>query len=240
VVKYLVDAKWNVSKNVKILVTKKNFLSQENFDLSCINNRYVSTKKNRDLINNILPSKPYYMKQVHGKKVIYLDDSEKLSHVCDGLITRKKNRVISILTADCVPIVISSICGSIICVLHVGRKGAQYNIIDNAFKVLKRYNYVYEAWIGPAISQEYYLVDDNIRKLFLDYSSDYSIFFDKNKINNRLFNMNLIGITSYQLRTNGVNKVTFSELCTVKNSNDYYSYRYNSDKKRFGTFVWSE
>ena len=138
------------------------------------------------------------------------------------------------------PIVISSICGSIICVLHVGRKGAQYNIVENAFKVLKKYNYIYEAWIGPAISQEYYLVDENIRKLFLDCNSDYSIFFDKNKINKKLFNMNLIGIASYQLKTNGVNKIAFSELCTVKNNNDYYSYRINSDKKRFGTFVWSE
>ena len=52
--------------------------------------------------------------------------------------------------------------------------------------------------------------------------------------------MNLIGIASYQLKTNGVNKIAFSELCTVKNNNDYYSYRINSDKKRFGTFVWSE
>ena len=154
--KYFVDAKWNVSKNVKILVTKKNFLSQENFDLSCTNNKYASAKESRQLINSILPSKPYYMKQIHGKKVVYLDDSEKLSHVCDGLITKKKNRVISVLTADCMPIVISSICGSIICVLHVGRKGAQYNIVENAFKVLKKYNYIYEAWIGPAISQEYY------------------------------------------------------------------------------------
>ena len=82
--KYLVDAKWNVSKNVKILVTKKNFLSQENFDLSYTNNKYVSAKESRQLINSILPSKPYYMKQIHGKKVVYLDDSEKLSHVCDG------------------------------------------------------------------------------------------------------------------------------------------------------------
>ena len=76
--KYLVDAKWNVSKNVKILVTKKNFLSQENFDLSYTNNKYVSAKESRQLINSILPSNPYYMKQIHGKIDVYLDDSEKL------------------------------------------------------------------------------------------------------------------------------------------------------------------
>tara|TARA_B100001778_G_scaffold72063_1_gene57409 strand:- start:197 stop:919 length:723 start_codon:yes stop_codon:yes gene_type:complete len=239
-VKYLVDVKWNVSKNVKILVTKKNFFSRKNFDLSCANSNYLKIKENRDLINNILPSKPYYMKQVHGNKVISLEDKGKFSHVCDGLITRKKNQVISILTADCMPIVISSTCGSIVCALHVGRKGAQYNIIGNALQILNQYNYVYEAWIGPAISKKYYLVDYNIRNLFVDYNSNYSIFFNESIENNTLFNMDLVGIASYQLKNNGVNKISFSELCTVENYKDYYSYRYKLDKKRFGTFVWFE
>ncbi len=238
--KYLVDPKWNVSKDVKILVTKKNFLARENFNLSFINNKYLDTKENRDCLNNILPSIPFYMKQIHGKNVIILDKSEKISHVCDGVITREKNQVISILTADCIPVVISSICGSVICALHVGRKGAQYNIIKNACKILNKYNYEYQAWIGPAISKKYYLVDEKIIKLFLDYNTDYGVFFNQSTANKGLFNMDLIGIASYQLDSNGVNKISLSELCTVENSNDYYSYRHKLDNKRFGTFIWSE
>ncbi len=225
---------WNVSKDVKILVTKKNF------NLSYVKNRYISTKKNRDYLNNIFPGIPYYIKQVHGKKVIFLEDKKKLCHVCDGVITKQKNQVISLLTADCIPIVISSLCGNIICALHVGRKGVEYNIIDNAFKMLKKYNYIYNAWIGPAISKKHYLVDHHIKNSFHNIDSQYSSFFCQNETNEKLYHMDLIGIAAYQLSKNYVDKISFSGLCTVKNNDDYYSYRLNSDSKRFGTFVWSE
>jgi|TARA_B100000902_G_scaffold168655_1_gene163308 YfiH family protein len=232
--------KWNVSDNVKILVTDKNFLSKKDFNLSYTNNNYSITKKNRECLSNILPSTPHYIKQVHGKKIIYLDERKAISHVCDGIITKTKNRVISVLTADCIPVVISSLCGSIICILHVGRKGAEYNIINSAFKILKEYNYVFEAWIGPAISKNYYLVDIYIKNLFEHIDSQYSRFFYRNHADERFFHMDLIGIVSYQLKNNGVKNISYSELCTVKNNNNYYSHRLNSDPKRFGTFVWFE
>ena len=231
---------WDVTKDVKILVTKKNFQSKKNFNLSYGKNKYIGTKNDRDYLNNIFPSIPYYIKQVHGNKVICLDDNKKLSYVCDGIITKQKNKVISVLTADCIPIVISSLCGNVICILHVGRKGAEYNIIDNAFKILKKYNYVYNAWIGPAISKKYYLVDNYIKNLFLNIDSQYSSFFCQHNTNEKLYHMDLIGIASYQLSKNHVDKIVLSDLCTVKNNSDYYSYRLNSDSKRFGTFVWSE
>ena len=69
-----VSAKWNVASNVKILVTKKNFLSKKNFNLSFMNNKYPEIKNNREYLNKLLPSSPHYIKQVHGNKVINLDN----------------------------------------------------------------------------------------------------------------------------------------------------------------------
>ena len=36
---------WNVSKSVKVLVTRKNFLDRENFNLAISNNSYERTKR---------------------------------------------------------------------------------------------------------------------------------------------------------------------------------------------------
>ena len=230
---------WNVSGSIKILVTKKNFSSKKDFNISFSGkNKYEETRNNIDfLMDNFLPSKPYFIKQAHGKKVIDLDKNFFKSCVADGLVTRKRKQVISILTADCMPIVISSICGSIICVLHVGRKGAEFNIIESAFKILKNYNYSFEAWIGPCISKNYYIVDENIKKKFISIDKKYEEFFFEN---NKDLHMDLSGIATYQLKENNVDNIYYSGLCTVKDCKDFYSFRKFSDEKRFGTFVWIE
>ncbi|MBT3519677.1 MAG: peptidoglycan editing factor PgeF [Gammaproteobacteria bacterium] len=230
---------WNVSDSIKILVTKKSFSPKKDFNISFSGkNKYEETKKNIDfLTDNFLPSEPYFIKQIHGEKVIDLDRNIFQSYVADGLVTSKKKQVISILTADCMPIVISSICGSIICVLHVGRKGLEFNIIESAFKILKNYNYSFEAWIGPSISKDYYLVDESIKKIFVSIDKKYEEFFLKNSNN---LHMDLSGIATYQLKKNNVNNIYYSGLCTVKDCKDLYSFRKFSDEKRFGTFVWIE
>ena len=228
---------WNVPDSIKILVSKKSFSSKNDFNISFYGkNNYEEAYKNINfLMNNFLPSRPHFTKQVHGKKVIDLNKNILPSYVADGLITSKKKQVVSILTADCMPIVISSTCGNIICVLHVGRKGLEFNIIENAFSILNNYNYSYEAWIGPSISKDFYLVDNNIKNTFVNLNEKYEDFFSRN--NNNVY-MDLSGIAAFQLKENKVDNVYYSGLCTFKNSKDFYSFRKFSDVKRFGTFVW--
>ena len=233
-----ININWNVSDLVKVVVTTKKFLSKKNFNISYTGNEYNKTKEDIDfLADNILPGYPIFVKQAHGKKIVNLDEKRTYSHVADGIITSKKNQVIAIQTADCMPIVISSVCGSIICILHAGRKGVEYNIVSSAFEILKKYDYSYEAWIGPSISKEHYIVDKNIKKSFININKEYENFFSKN---NNKFNMDLLGIVSVQLKENNVKNIFYSDLCTVKNKNIFYSYRNSSDTKRFGTFVWIE
>tara|TARA_B100000035_G_scaffold307599_1_gene311083 strand:- start:189 stop:905 length:717 start_codon:yes stop_codon:yes gene_type:complete len=228
---------WNVSNSVKVLVTKKNFLNRKNFNLAISNNSYERTKENiKMLCDSCLPSQPIFIKQAHGKKIINLNKNP-LSCVGDGIITSNKNQVISVLTADCMPIIISSIGGEVVCILHVGRKGAQFNIINNAFKILNKYKYEYEAWIGPSITKDYYLVDSEIKNSFLDLDSQYSSFFSKY---NNMYKMDLVGIATFQLSSNKIKNIFFSNLCTVKNNDEFFSHRKNNDNGRFGTFVWIE
>ncbi len=231
--KKYVDIGWNVSKSVKVLFTTRNFFSKKDFNISYFNDNYNEIFLNRKkLIEIMLPNNPNFIKQIHGNKIINLDNKKINSYTADGLITSRKNNVISVLTADCMPIVISSVCGSIICILHVGRKGLMYNIIEEAIKILGAYNYTYEAWIGPSISKDYYQVDKDIYEKFISIDSNYQQFFD-NK-----FNMDIKGIACYQLNSNNVRNIYSSEYCTVANNDLFYSYRKSKDIMRFGTFVW--
>ncbi len=232
-----VDIGWNVSNCVKVLFTTRNFFSQKDFNISYLNDDYKKIFLNRKkLVETILPNNPNFIKQIHGNKVINLDKKNINPYTADGLITTKKNNVISVLTADCMPIVISSVCGSIICILHVGRKGLMYNIIEKAIKILATYNYTYEAWIGPSVSKNYYQVDKNIREKFISIDNNYQKFFFG--LNNNKFNMDIKGIACFQLNSNNIRNIYSSEYCTVTHNDLFYSYRKSKDIQRFGTFVW--
>lgn len=235
----IIKPKWCVPKSVKVLVTTREFLSIQNFNISYANNnKFYKTLVNRNKLLSILPSKPIFIKQAHGVKVINRDDKNETSYVADGIISTRKNEVLSILTADCIPIVISSTCGNLVCILHVGRKGVEFNIIKNAFNKLSKYNYEFAAWIGPCISSEFYLVDVSIKNLFKNINIEYEKFFSKSK--DSLFSMDLVGIASLQLKQCNVKKIYLSNLCTYKNKDFLYSYRDFHDHRRFGTFVWIE
>ena len=66
---------------------------------------------------------------------------------------------------------------------------------------------------------------------------NYVDFFKQSNSKN-IFNMDLIGIASFQLAKNNVDNISYSNLCTVENNDDFYSHRYTSSKERFGTYVW--
>ena len=236
----LIKPEWGVSDRVKILVTTRNFFSQDDFNISFANNNnFKNTRDNiTNLQNNFLPSHPFFVKQAHGRKIINLDTKKIHSYVADGIITSQKNQVISIQTADCMPIIISSDCGSIICALHVGRKGLEYNIINNACNILRKYNYNFEAWVGPSISKKNYVISSDIRDSFINIDDEYKEYFLKKE--NNLFYMDLIGIASYQLKNNDINNISCSGVCTADRNDIFYSHRLSGDRERFGTFVWLE
>ena len=82
------------------------------------------------------------MKQTHSNKVIYIDEKNK--HIkrfeCDALITKIENIPISVLTADCVPILIYEKINKVIACIHAGWKGAIHGVIDNTINKILSLN----------------------------------------------------------------------------------------------------
>ena len=97
---------FKISETIKILTTTKKFGNKDNFNLSYDKEQPAGVKENLQyLCKNFLPDYPYFVKQVHGNKISNVD-IKNYSYVADGIITREKNKVIAIKTADCIPIVI--------------------------------------------------------------------------------------------------------------------------------------
>ena len=105
-----------------------------------LNNLSIVSKKMKVNENNL-----FTMNQTHSNKVVVVDkNNQDIKRIqADALITNIKNIAISVLTADCVPILIYEKTNHTVACVHAGWKGAINGIIENTFNqiiiVIKMY-----------------------------------------------------------------------------------------------------
>lgn len=114
--------------------------------------------------------KIHWLNQVHGNRVVDIDDfSMNLTPLsADAHFTTSTTVALAIMTADCVPVMISSSSGEVIAGVHAGWQGLANGIIANTIiamqnKLNKKDTQYWQAWIGPCIAHQHYEVDDKIR-----------------------------------------------------------------------------
>ena len=82
-----------------------------------VNDNINSVHSNRDLLNQHLPSSPYWLNQTHSVDVLKLP-SPTLNG--DASFTIEKNTVCIVQTADCLPLLVTNIDGTIVAAIHAG------------------------------------------------------------------------------------------------------------------------
>ena len=194
------DKKSNVLKNLKIICEK----------IGC-------SKKKLILLN-----------QTHSSKFRFIDKDYKFNNKrikADALITDVKNVAISILTADCAPILFYDSQREIIGAVHAGWKGAYKKIIPKIIKYLlkkgsnlKNLHFV----IGPAISKKNYEVGTEFEKKFYKQDKKNSKYFTN--IKNRIF-FSLNDYIKGQLENLGIINIEIIKKDTYNRKNNFFSYR---------------
>jgi len=137
---------------------------------------------------NYAPAKLCILRQVHGNNVVYA--SENLP-AADGSVVVEKNIALSILTADCVPVLFASANGGVIGAAHCGWRSAKAGIIDNIVKMMSiKGARDIKAIIGPSIQQNSYEVDSNYYRDFVAEDTSFkSLFAPSVKSDHYLFDL---------------------------------------------------
>lgn len=165
------------------------------------------------------------LNQVHGTDIIDADDNSIITPEADGSITTRKNLVLAVQTADCVPVLLASGDGKIIGAAHAGWKGAINGIIYNIVnKMIKKGAENLTVLIGPAIAQESYEVDAEYYKAFLDKDLNNKQFFINSKKENH-YMFDLPGFVELQLKQVGVKDIKKIAEDTYTNPAKYPSKR---------------
>ena len=193
----------NISKNLKI-VSKK---------IGCTSGNLIS------------------LNQIHSNKVYKISNIPKKRLTGDAMITNKKNIAISILTADCAPILIIEKKQKFVGAIHAGWKGAFKGIVKKTIQLLKKNGCSEKdmiACIGPCIKKNSYEVKDDFFKLFKNKNKKNINFFTFKK--KKIF-FDLSEYIKSQFYENGVKKIDIIRKDTYALKNNFFSSRRSKKNK---------
>ncbi|MDC0094008.1 peptidoglycan editing factor PgeF [Alphaproteobacteria bacterium] len=210
-------------------------ISEKPFDsLNCsFNNEDFSSnvKKNLELVRRELNLDTIIqLNQVHSSRVITLKNKNESYKVtkADGLVTNFKGIGLSILGADCSPILFYDNVSQIIGACHAGWRGAVNNIVETTIANMEnlgseRNNIT--AIIGPTIHKNSYEIKEDVAVIVRDslfYKKNSSILLKKKK-GEYLFDLPLL--LKESLKLSKIKKIGDVDRDTYTNSNLFFSHR---------------
>lgn len=183
----------------------------------------------------------YRVRQVHSSRVIVISDEtpEAIGRIeADALATEKRNRLLTVWVADCVPLLLAHEQGPCVAVVHAGWRGLVGGIIRKALEALEQTYGVAPASImasvGPAIGPCCYEVGNDVAEKIADAS-------DKSVISTRagLLFADLHGTAKLQLLAAGVQPPNIEILnqCTRCNNELFFSRRAGNLMERQCGFI---
>lgn len=114
---------------------------------------------NRALLEAQIGMPIVFMNQTHGDTVVLVEDAH--TPTCDALITTKNQLAISVMVADCIPLLLKS--DVAVAAVHVGRKGLMNSITRKTIEAMRDLGAEQiNSYIGPNICGNCYEVSEEI------------------------------------------------------------------------------
>jgi YfiH family protein len=164
--------------------------------------------------------------QVHSADVVHITNSHSEKSRADGMVTKTPGLALSVLTADCQPVLFCDHAAGVIGAAHAGWRGALNGILEATMDAMESIGARREnitAVIGPSISQAAYEVGPEFLEDFLMEDTDYSRFFIQG-INDRYL-FDLPGFGLFRMREYGVGHAEWTRHCTYSDPDRFFSYR---------------
>lgn len=188
-----------------------------------------------------LPSQPFWLQQEHGNHIINLDNYDHSNgNIADGVFTTKPDIVCGVLTADCLPILISDEAGTEIAALHAGWRGLASGILEKALPMFSSPPETLMVWMGPAITARNYEIGEEMKSSF-DHLEDIlqKDTFIATSRNHWL--VSLYRIAMLILKDQGVERIHGGQYCTYRDADLFYSHRRDGGKTgRMASLIWME
>ena len=164
--------------------------------------------------------------QIHSADVVTATGPSSEKPKADALVTATPGVSLSVLTADCQPVLFADADAGVIGAAHAGWKGALNGILSatvEAMEALGAQRDNISAVIGPSISQRAYEVGPEFMDNFLDEDAEFARFFAQGAGDRLQFDLTGFGLD--RLRAAGVGQAEWTRHCTYSDPERFYSYR---------------
>lgn len=179
----------------------------------------------------VAPSHLIGVHQVHSPEAVFVAAPwEGDRPHADALVTTTPGLALSILTADCAPVLFADAEAGVIGAAHAGWKGALAGVLENCVALMREHGARdIAAVIGPCIHQASYEVGPEFETRFLAADTAYGKFFAAGGGNRRLFD--LPGFCAERLRAAGIERIEKLPLDTYAYPGQLHSHRRSVHEK---------
>ena len=228
----------------------------------------LSVRANRERVRAVLPAAPFWLKQVHGARVLEAGANIKRPEAdaatnerleadaaiderpeadvkiderpeADAAFARKPGIVCAILVADCLPVLITDRAGTMVAAAHAGWRGLAADVIGNTVGALTRH--------GAAAADLVAYLGPGIGPGAFEVGDDvYQAYVSRDAAAAAAFTRarrdkwlaNLFQLARRALERAGVAQVYGGDVCTFSDPERFFSYRRDGVTGRMGAFIW--
>jgi YfiH family protein len=182
-----------------------------------------------------LPATPLWLQQVHGTRVVDAA-AAAASPEADGAWSAQTGIVCAVLTADCLPLLLSDRDGRCVAAVHAGWRGLAAGVIEHAVLALPAAGNDLLAWLGPAIGPQAYVVGDEVRAAFTAKDAAAASAFAAHRDGG--WHADLYRLARQRLAACGVDTVYGGDHCTFREPGRFFSFRRDGVTGRMATLIW--
>ncbi len=196
----------------------------------------VVLARRRALVSALgLSRPPQWLNQIHGSDLIEFPFAAAEQPLADGCWSCQSDTPCAVLTADCLPLLLTNRAGDRVAALHVGWRGLVAGVVERGVELFPDPQEALLSWIGPAIGQPSYEVGAEVRGRFCDQDPAAAELFRPSSEGGWLASME--GLVRLRLQRLGVASVHGGGWDTYRDKH-FYSYRRQQVTGRFATLIW--
>jgi len=161
------------------------------------------------------------MKQVHGNTVV-VSTAGADQPEADGLVASSSGQVLTVLVADCVPVLLADPIARVISAVHAGRVGVLSHVVPKAVDLMVAQGAIpaqIQAAIGPAICGRCYEVPEDMLATARNFLPEIAA-----QTSWGTPGLDLPGAVKVQLATKDVRQIQHVNYCTLEDRR-FYSHR---------------
>lgn len=183
-----------------------------------------------------LPATPLWLQQHHGCSVARAAENGLNPHA-DACYSETPGEVCAVLTADCLPLLVTTRSGDAVAAIHAGWRGLAAGVIEATLAHFPP-NDPLLIWLGPAIGPTAFEVGEEVREAFLRRDPGDRVAFAPSRPGH--WWADLYTLARRRIAPFRPACIVGGERCTYRESEHFFSYRREGRCGRMVSLIWRE